>query len=75
MRVVVPTARLRVEVDYDQVRVLEAFCAIEGLSPASSDYGARVRLAFDVPVARADEVERRLFDYSSGRIRARKEGV
>ena len=69
-RVVVPTARLVVQVDYGQVRVLETFCAIEGLAPADCDYGARIRLVYEVPVARAAGVAERLFDYSGGRIRA-----
>ena len=70
VRVVVPTSRLVVELDYDQVRVLDAFCAIEGITAAQSDYGARVRLAFDVPVASAEGLAARLVDYSAGRIRA-----
>lgn len=73
VHVVVPTSRLVVQIAYDQVRVLEAFCAIEGLAPAASDYGAQVKQAFDVPVAAADDVAARLFDYSGGRIRATQE--
>jgi uncharacterized YigZ family protein len=69
VRVVVPTRPVVVEVGYDQLGVLEAFLAREGLVADAADYGERVTLRFDVPVAAAEALIDRLFEASSGRIR------
>ena len=70
VRVVVPTLAVRLTVDYDQMGIVETFCAREGLKADEAEYGAQVALRFDVPVADADSLCDRLFQASAGRIRA-----
>ena len=70
IEVVVPTERVRLVLDYAQMGLLETFMNREGLTPAEADYGARVTLQFDVPVADAEPLRERLFEASSGRLRA-----
>ena len=70
VRVVVPTTAVRVEVDYPQIDTVERFARSEGLTAAQAEYGARVQLVYEVPVAAAPGFCERLFDVSGGRIRA-----
>jgi hypothetical protein len=42
---------------------------------ADSEYGARVRLVYEVPVAAAAGFCERLFDLSGGRVQARVVGA
>jgi uncharacterized YigZ family protein len=69
VEVVVPMSHLEVQIDYGQLKILEAFGAIEGLAAADSDYGERVRLTYEIPASQVQGVAERLFDYSGGRVR------
>lgn len=66
--VVVPTRAVRVELDYDQLGIIEGFCSKERIAKPQGEYGARVRLQFDIPSARAEAFAARLHDFSSGRL-------
>ncbi len=68
VRIVVPTRAVIVSVDYAQMGLIEVFCAREGLTADQAEYGERVTLRFDVPVADAEPMIERLFQASAGRI-------
>ncbi len=70
VREVVARRSVVVAVDYDQMGLVEAFFAREGLVADRADYGARVTLRFDRPEAEAEPLAERLFQASAGRIRA-----
>ena len=72
-RRVVPTRRLRVVAPYAVAGSLEAFLAAGDLRPVTSDYGERIELVFDVPLARREAFETELRDRTAGRVQIRDE--
>ena len=67
---IVPTTAVRVGVPYDQLGLLEAVVAREGLERPEAIYGDDVAFTFQVPVAEAAAFAARIIDASSGRMSA-----
>ena len=70
IRLVVPTCRVEVDVDYADVEGVRAFATRQGQEERSADYGARVRLTWSVPAAAAHPFADDLLDATHGRVRA-----
>jgi uncharacterized YigZ family protein len=66
--VVVPTVEVRATVPYDQLGILEAFVAREGIDRPDGVYDGEVAFTFEVPIAQASDFAARLVETSSGRI-------
>ncbi|MEM6792647.1 MAG: YigZ family protein [Acidobacteriota bacterium] len=62
------TRRLRATFGYALTGPVERVLAARGLEPASADYGARVRLGLEVPLAALEAVMGELTDAATGRI-------
>ena len=61
------TRRGRVEHPYDCSGAVQSVLSAAGIEPREAEYGARVRLLLDVPVARYDEVLAELRERTAGR--------
>jgi len=64
---VVVTRRLEVEFPYEATSGVQSWLAAGSLAPVTTAYGERVRMGFDVPESRWDEVRRELLDATAGR--------
>ncbi|RME26181.1 MAG: DUF1949 domain-containing protein, partial [Deltaproteobacteria bacterium] len=65
---VVPELPLTVEHDYPDTGPVQVVLGSHGLTPTSTDWGARVRLHLQVPFDRLDDVRAALTDATSGRV-------
>jgi uncharacterized YigZ family protein len=68
-RTVVVTRRVALEYPYDCSGAVEGFLAAHRLAPLSSDYGASVRLVFELPEREVESLARELRDRTADRAR------
>jgi len=71
-RTVVVTRRVEVEHPYECSGAVQGFVAGLGIEPSSADYGASVRLVFDVPVRELEAFRRELGERTAGRAVCRE---
>jgi uncharacterized YigZ family protein len=66
VRTVAVTRRVRVTHGYELSGAVSGAAAAMGLAPEASEYGAEVRVEFEVPVARLDAFLREIADRTAG---------
>lgn len=70
-RIVVPMSAVEVETNYAHADMVQRFAARAQVGLLDAEYGARVRLVYELPVAAAAGFCEQLFDLSSGAVQPR----
>ncbi|MEE2662960.1 MAG: YigZ family protein [Myxococcota bacterium] len=68
LRVVTPMCKFAARFPYEHGRAIQALLSARSVSPIDSDYGAEVRMVFEVPEQEAGEFCSALRDRTAGRV-------